>query len=135
MKVTEKCDVYSFGVVTLEIIVGLHPGDLICSLSSTHSTSSSSSPTSSFSPFNPHSMLLKDLLDKRIATPDGKMADEVMTIAKLAFSCINPNPDIRPTMERVSQELSISRRQSFSISDHESFGMVTLRQLMNLDQE
>ncbi|KAG6652882.1 MDIS1-interacting receptor like kinase 2-like [Carya illinoinensis] len=132
MKVTEKCDVYSFGVVTLEIIVGHHPGELMCSLSSsTCSMSSSSSPTiSSFSPINPHSMLLKDILDKRIATPQAEMADEVIRIAKLAFSCINANPDIRPTMERVSQELS-TRRQSFS----ESFDMVTLRELMNLDHE
>ncbi|XP_041011559.1 MDIS1-interacting receptor like kinase 2-like [Juglans microcarpa x Juglans regia] len=131
MKVTEKCDVYSFGVVTLEIIVGHHPGELICSLSSsTSSMSSSSSPASSFSPFNPHSMLLKDMLDKRIATPQAEIADEVITIVKLAFSCINANPDLRPTMERVSQELS-TRRQSFS----ESFDMVTLRQLMNLDHE
>ncbi|XP_018842985.2 MDIS1-interacting receptor like kinase 2-like isoform X2 [Juglans regia] len=131
MKVTEKCDVYSFGVATLEIIVGHHPGELICSLSSsTSSMSSSSSPTSSFSPFNPHGMLLKDMLDKRIATPQAEIADKVITIAKLAFSCINANPDLRPTMERVSQELS-TRRQSFS----ESFDMVTLRQLMNLDHE
>ncbi|KAB1206902.1 hypothetical protein CJ030_MR7G008182 [Morella rubra] len=124
MKVTEKCDVYSFGVLTLEIIVGHHPGELICSLS----TSSSLSSSSSFSPVNFHGMLLQDMLDKRIASPDPDMTDEVVTIARLAFSCINANPEFRPTMQQVSQELS-TRRQSFS----ESFDNVTLRQLLNLE--
>ncbi|KAJ0961565.1 hypothetical protein J5N97_001550 [Dioscorea zingiberensis] len=46
MRVTEKCDVYSFGVVALEVMHGIHPGDLINSLSL--------------------SMLVKDILDPRI---------------------------------------------------------------------
>ncbi|KAJ0967462.1 hypothetical protein J5N97_024379 [Dioscorea zingiberensis] len=46
MRVTEGCDVYSFGVVALEVMHGIHPGDLINSLSS--------------------SMLVKDILDPRL---------------------------------------------------------------------
>ena len=127
MRVTEKCDVYSFGVVTLEIIMGHHPGDLICSLS-TSSPSTSSPSTLSSLPSNAYSMLLKDVLDKRLATPDPELADEVVTIARLAFSCINANPQVRPTMQHVCQGLS-THRQSLS----ESFDMVTLRQLLNLE--
>ncbi|KAM4098252.1 hypothetical protein ACJW30_07G062900 [Castanea mollissima] len=127
MRVTEKCDVYSFGVVTLEIIMGHHPGDLICSLS-TSSPSTSSPSTLSSLPSDAYSMQLKDVLDKRLATPDPELADEVVTIARLAFSCISANPQVRPTMQHVCLGLS-THRQSFS----ESFDMVTLRQLLNLE--
>ena len=34
MVVTEKCDVYSFGMVVLDTIMGMHPGELVTSLSS-----------------------------------------------------------------------------------------------------
>ncbi|KAJ0967367.1 hypothetical protein J5N97_024284 [Dioscorea zingiberensis] len=54
MKVTERCDVYSFGVVALEVIYGIHPGDLISALSL--------------------SMLVKDVLDPRLSLP---MDDQV----------------------------------------------------------
>nr|POE94924.1 mdis1-interacting receptor like kinase 2 [Quercus suber] len=47
MRVTEQCDVYSFGVVTLEIIMGHHPGDLICSLSTSSPSTASPSTLSS----------------------------------------------------------------------------------------
>lgn len=126
MKITEKCDVYSFGVVTLEIIVGHHPVELLCSLSTSSLSSSSSSSTLSSLTLNGHGMLLKDILDKRLATPDPHLADEVVTITKLAFSCINANPEFRPTMQHVSQQLS-TRRQFSS----ESFEILTLRQLLN----
>lgn len=128
MKATEKCDVYSFGAVTLEIIMGHHPGELLCSLSTSSSSSSSSSSLSSL-PLNGHGRLLKDILDKRLETPDPHLADVLVTVAKLAFSCINANPEFRPTMQHVSQQLSSTRRQFFS----EPFDIVTLRQLLNLE--
>ena len=34
MAVIEKCDVYSFGMVALETMMGIHPRDLVNSLSS-----------------------------------------------------------------------------------------------------
>ncbi|KAG8651681.1 MDIS1-interacting receptor like kinase 2 [Manihot esculenta] len=106
MKVTGKCDVYSFGVVTLEIIMGHYPGELIGSPSS-FSTSSS---TLSLSELNANSkMQLKDLFDKRLEIPEPELADELVTITKLAFSCINSNPKLRPTMQQVSQEFSTRR--------------------------
>lgn len=110
MKVTGKCDVYSFGVVTLEIIIGHYPGELIGSPSSFSSSSSSSSTTISLSEFNANSnMQLKDLFDKRLEIPESELADELVTITKLAFSCINSNPKLRPTMQQVSQEFSTRR--------------------------
>ncbi|KAG2675620.1 hypothetical protein I3760_12G013800 [Carya illinoinensis] len=55
MKVTEKCDVYSFGVLALEILMGKHPGDFICSLSS---------------PSAMKNIKLKDVLDRRLPFPN-----------------------------------------------------------------
>lgn len=137
MKVTEKCDVYSFGMVILEIMMGRHPGDLICSLSapslspplrwpSSSSLSSSSSFVEPSTPVvKPNAISLKDVLDQRLASPEPEVAEEIVRIVKLAFACINNNPQNRPTMQQVSQELS-SRKLSFS----ESFDKVTLGQLM-----
>lgn len=39
-EVNKKCDVYSFGVVALEIIMGMHPGDVIPSVPASLSTPS-----------------------------------------------------------------------------------------------
>uniref|UniRef100_A0A7N2L6Y0 non-specific serine/threonine protein kinase n=1 Tax=Quercus lobata TaxID=97700 RepID=A0A7N2L6Y0_QUELO len=80
MKVNEKCDVYSFGVVTLEVIMGKHPGDLISLLSS----SSSSLATTSTA----HGILLKDVLDQRLEPPRNQVAGIVVSVAKLAFACL-----------------------------------------------
>ncbi|KAJ6348975.1 hypothetical protein OIU77_006544 [Salix suchowensis] len=121
MKVTEKCDVYSFGVVALEIIMGHHPGELIGCLSTL--------PTSSG--WNPDStMLLKDLLDKRLQTPARELAVQVAVIMKLGFRCINGDPKFRPTMPQVSQELSISRLDHISSSPWHT---LTSGELLNLD--
>ena len=87
MEVNEKCDVYSFGVVTLEVIMGKHPGDLISLLSS----SSSSSATTSTA----HGILLKDVLDQRLEPPRNQVARIVVSVAKLAFACLETNPQSR----------------------------------------
>ncbi|XP_048227483.1 probable leucine-rich repeat receptor-like protein kinase At1g35710 [Ricinus communis] len=92
MKVTEKCDVYSLGVVTLEIIMGHYPGELLSS-----------------SGLNAHNILLKDILDRRLPAPALELADKIVTIIRLAFTCINANPRNRPSMQQVSQELSTRR--------------------------
>ncbi|XP_058083718.1 MDIS1-interacting receptor like kinase 2-like isoform X2 [Magnolia sinica] len=112
MRVTEKCDVYSFGVVALEVMMGSHPGELISSLSS-----SSGQDT-----------LLKDMLDPRLSDPMADVAQEVLFVVSMALACIRPDPDSRPTMRHVAQELSI-RGPSFSL---QPFHAVTLRQLMDL---
>ncbi|KAM0029566.1 putative protein kinase RLK-Pelle-LRR-XI-1 family [Helianthus debilis subsp. tardiflorus] len=91
MIVTKKCDVYSFGVVALETIGGKHPGNLLSSLnSSTH-----------------HGITLENMLDKRLSYPATRSIEkEIMRIYNLALACILTDPKCRPTMRKVSQELS-----------------------------
>ncbi|KAL9382737.1 hypothetical protein Peur_025772 [Populus x canadensis] len=100
MKVTEKCDVYSFGVVTMEVMTGRHPGDLISALLSPGSSSSSSMP-----PIAQHA-LLKDVLDQRISLPKKGAAEGVVHMMKIALACLHPNPQSRPTMEKIYLDLT-----------------------------
>ncbi|KAM3699038.1 hypothetical protein ACJW31_06G231000 [Castanea mollissima] len=106
MEVTEKCDIYSFGVLALEVIMGKHPGDLISFLSSLSATASTT-----------HNILLKDMLDQRLEAPRNQVALKVVSIAKLAFSCLATNPKSRPTMQEVSHELSIERAPMSEVFD------------------
>ncbi|KAJ6858791.1 hypothetical protein NC652_041168 [Populus alba x Populus x berolinensis] len=100
MKVTEKCDIYSFGVVAIEVMTGRHPGDLISALLSPGSSSSSSMP-----PIAQHTPL-KDVLDQRISLPKKGAAEGVVHMMKIALACLHPNPQSRPTMEKISFELT-----------------------------
>lgn len=126
MKVTPKCDVYSFGVVTLETIMGHHPGELIYALSTTLSSSSSS--TTGSEPSNAESLQLKDIIDKRLPNPTAQVAEEILTMTRLALACINVNPQFRPTMKNVAQDLSTPRRLLLDL-----FSSITLGRLVNLD--
>ena len=117
-KLNEKCDVYSFGVVTLEVIMGKHPGDLISLLSSSSSSSSATTSTA-------HGILLKDVLDQRLEPPRNRVARIVVSIAKLAFACLETNPQSRPAMQQISRELSIERSPL-----SEMFDKITLGQLL-----
>ncbi|RWR97302.1 putative LRR receptor-like serine/threonine-protein kinase [Cinnamomum micranthum f. kanehirae] len=93
MRVIEKCDVYSFGVVALEVIMGVHPGDLLSSLSTLEAKG----------------VLLKDILDQRLPPPtDQEMKEVVLTVA-IALACLCSDPQSRPTMYHVSQKLSTTR--------------------------
>nr|DAD32482.1 TPA_asm: hypothetical protein HUJ06_011333 [Nelumbo nucifera] len=89
MNVTEKCDVYSFGVLTLEVIMGEHPGELI--------------PTVSLSV--EQGSLLKDVLDQRLTSPSEQVGKKVDSVLMLAIACLHANPQLRPTMQYVSQQL------------------------------
>ncbi|XP_054818047.1 MDIS1-interacting receptor like kinase 2-like isoform X1 [Prosopis cineraria] len=91
MQANEKCDVYSFEVLTLEILMGRHPGEFTYSLAKNIPTS--------------YNLSLKDVLDQRLPPPSNQVVKEVMLIAKIAFACLNDNPQCRPTMEQVSLEL------------------------------
>ncbi|XP_016647089.1 PREDICTED: probable LRR receptor-like serine/threonine-protein kinase At4g08850 [Prunus mume] len=102
MEVNENCDVYSFGVVTLEIIMGKHPGDLFSSFSLVSSSSSSSSSSA----LPAHQIPIVDILDQHISLPTHQVANEVVSIVKIAFSCLNSSPKSRPTMKQVSHFLS-----------------------------
>ncbi|WRX32380.1 Serine-threonine/tyrosine-protein kinase [Theobroma cacao] len=122
MKVNEKCDVFSFGVMTLETLMGRHPGDLISSLSSSFS---SSSPSCSSSATVNH-VLLKDLLDQRLPPPRKQVAAKLVSIVKLASTCLHASPQSRPSMQQASQELSIQNPPSVN-----QFHSLTLGQLLD----
>ncbi|KAK3425868.1 hypothetical protein EUGRSUZ_F02430 [Eucalyptus grandis] len=107
MEVNEQCDIYSFGVVTLEVIMGCHPGDLIFSLMSTSSSPSSNSIIS---------WPMKEVLDQRVPFPKGKVLGEVALVTKMAFLCLNPKPEYRPTMQQVSRAISSQSSIMLSLS-------------------
>lgn len=119
LEVNEKCDVYSFGVLSLEVIMGKHPGDMISFLSS-------STPSMSLTGHYILPLLLKDVLDQRLSSPKDQMAEEVFSVAKLAFSCLQINPQSRPTMRQVSQDLSARKDPLQKLFDR-----ITLSELVN----
>ncbi|GMH03001.1 hypothetical protein Nepgr_004840 [Nepenthes gracilis] len=131
MKLTEKCDIYSFGVLTLEIIKGSHPGHLISApsiSSSTFSTSSSSPPSSGGPAVATNNIPLTDMLDHRLSDPKYEVAEEVVTVVKLALACIQSDPKVRPTMQNVCQLLA-SRKVGLS----KPLNKMTLGQLKELE--
>ena len=99
-------DVYSFGVLALEVIMGKNLGDLISFMSPLSATASAT-----------YNIQLKDMLDQRLETPRNQVALKVVSIAKLAFSCLETNPKSRPTMQEVSHELSIERAPTSEVFD------------------
>ncbi|XP_054811717.1 MDIS1-interacting receptor like kinase 2-like [Prosopis cineraria] len=90
MAVTEKCDVFSFGVLAFEILMGNHPADLISHLQA-----------SGFQNIN-----FKDILDPRLSPPTKeKSLKELAMISNLAISCLQTNPQSRPTMQSITYML------------------------------
>lgn len=114
MRVTEKCDVYSFGVVVLEIMMGKHPGEL---LSVMHSSNKSS--------WSSMEVLLKDVLDQRLPPPTGQLAETIVFTVTVAIACTRADPESRPMMRSVAQELSATTQACLS----EPFGMITMGKL------
>ncbi|XP_024933555.3 MDIS1-interacting receptor like kinase 2 [Ziziphus jujuba] len=97
MAITEKCDVYSFGVVALETLMGRHPKQVLSSLSS----------------FSTQSLLLIDVLDKRLPPPRSPSdVHNVVLVSEIALACLHANPKHRPTRENVSKYL-VDRRTPF----------------------
>ncbi|KAG5560628.1 hypothetical protein RHGRI_003824 [Rhododendron griersonianum] len=94
MAVTEKCDVYSFGILTLEILMGLHPGELSSNL---------------YSSSDNKRIQLADVLDPRLPPPTSqKLQDELDSILNLAVCCLCVKPHSRPTMYDASQVLEMN---------------------------
>nr|DAD32594.1 TPA_asm: hypothetical protein HUJ06_011445 [Nelumbo nucifera] len=94
MHATEKCDVYSFGVLALEIIMGRHPGEIISTLSSS---------------IDHGLLLLKNAMDPRLSFPITKLVvDHLHSILNLSIACLHANPQFRPTMQYVSQQIILS---------------------------
>jgi serine/threonine protein kinase len=112
MRVTEKCDVYSFGVVALEVIMGKHPGDLLTSLPAISSSQEDD-------------LLLKDILDQRLDPPTEQLAEEVVFIVSIALACTRVNPESRPSMRSVAQEISAHTQAYLS----EAFRLITISKL------
>ena len=120
MLVTEKCDVYSFGVVALEILLGRHPSKLLPFLSSP--------PSKSKLPSSDQEIMLIDLLDQRLSSPnDQTVVQDILLISTVAFACLHSNPKSRPTMQRVCQEF-LARRMLFK---SRSLQEISVSQLQN----
>ncbi|KAJ0034076.1 hypothetical protein Pint_26344 [Pistacia integerrima] len=102
MNVIEKCDVYGFGLLTPEIIKGNHPRDFLSSFPSSSSNVN---------------LALTDLLDPRLATPSHDGQDKLISIMEVAFSCLDSNPESRPTMEVVCQRLTCTRPSKYVACD------------------
>uniref|UniRef100_F6HZP4 non-specific serine/threonine protein kinase n=2 Tax=Vitis vinifera TaxID=29760 RepID=F6HZP4_VITVI len=117
MRVTNKCDVYGFGAVALEVMMGRHPGELLLLLSS---------PEISDGP----GLLLKDMLDQRLPAPQGQLAEKVVRVVTIALACTRANPEPRPTMRFVAQELSAQIQARLS----EPFHTVTIGKLTSLQK-
>ena len=110
MVVTKKCDVYSFGVVALEILMGIHPGELLTSLSSSST----------------QHVMLSEILDQRLPPPNPMVAQDIFFAALIAFACLRTKAKSRPTMKWVSQEF-LSHRKPLANPLH----TVSLWQLKN----
>ncbi|KAJ0035703.1 hypothetical protein Pint_26364 [Pistacia integerrima] len=102
MNVIEKCDVYGFGLLTPEIIKGNHPRDFLSSFPSSSSNVN---------------LALTDLLDPRLATPSHDGQNKLISVMEVAFSCLGSNPESRPTMEVVCQQLACSRQSKCLFHD------------------
>ncbi|PNY02771.1 LRR receptor-like kinase resistance protein, partial [Trifolium pratense] len=101
MEVNEKCDVYSFGVLSLEILHGKHPRDIISSL--LHSSSLNVEGQ------RLDTIQLIDKLDQRLPHPTNTIVKEVVSMIRVAISCLIESPRSRPTMEEVCKELVVSK--------------------------
>lgn len=125
MEFNERCDVYSFGVLALEVILGKHPGDFILSI---FTPSTQFAPSTSTSPriSAVHDIFLKDVLDQRLLYPTRNVAEEVVGVVRLALACINPTPQLRPTIQQVSVQLSKEKAAFRNL-----LPLITIGQLLN----
>ncbi|KAJ0967522.1 hypothetical protein J5N97_024439 [Dioscorea zingiberensis] len=115
---TDKCDVYSFGVVAMEVMMGMHPGELLSNLSSMASSSGG------------NDVFLKDVLDQRLPLPTGQLAEHVVFIVKIALACTQMDPTTRPSMLLISQEMSTRKKGYLS----EPFGTITIKNLLEVSR-
>ncbi|KAL4337875.1 hypothetical protein S245_040584 [Arachis hypogaea] len=99
MKITEKSDVYSYGVVVLEVLTGKQPID----------------------PTIPEGVHIvdwvrqkrggKEVLDESLRVRPESELEEILQTLGVAFLCVNPSPDDRPTMKDVAAMLKEIRQE------------------------
>ncbi|WRX30507.1 Protein kinase domain - like 10 [Theobroma cacao] len=77
-----------FGVLALEVMMGAYPGDFLSNLSLLSA--------------EVH-LPLNNVLDQRLSPPLPEVENKLVSIMKVAFSCLDNNPESRPTMYTVSQ--------------------------------
>ena len=75
--------------------MGRHPGELLSSLQSPSTTSTADD-----------AIVLTDILDQRLPPPTEKVGEQVVYILNVALACTRLEPDSRPSMRNVAQELS-----------------------------
>ena len=90
----ENCDVYNFGMVVLEILMGIHPRELLTSLSLSSS----------------QHVMLSEILDQRLPPPNHLVAHDTFFVVTIAFACLRTKPKSRPEMQWVCQEF-LSRKK------------------------
>jgi hypothetical protein len=111
--------VYSFGVVAMEILMGKFPGGLIRSLYSLDEARGVGD--------SALMLLLKDVVDQTLDRPSGHLAGQLVFAFVVALSCVRTNPDARPTMRTIAQQLSARRK---SVLDR-PFGSISIADLTN----
>ncbi|CAI9755846.1 unnamed protein product [Fraxinus pennsylvanica] len=107
-----------------EVILGEHLGDFMSSIFTPPSQFAPSTSTSSISAV--HDIFLKDVLDQRLLSPTRNVAEEVVGVALLALACINPTPQLRPTIQQVSVQLSKEKAAFRNL-----LPLITIGQLLN----
>ncbi|KAJ0043193.1 hypothetical protein Pint_18337 [Pistacia integerrima] len=102
---------YSFGFLALELLMGIHLGDLLSSLQF---------------PSNPYIRLI-DVLHPRLLAPiDGKDVQNIVLDFAIAFACLHSNLTSMPTMQCVSKKFVAKKPLE------KPFQEITISELRNL---
>lgn len=96
-----------FWVLTMEVLTGKHPGDLLSSLSLSASTSA-------LVLDDDQQILLKDVIDQRLSPPVKEVSKDIVSATKLAFACLNGDPQLRPSIAQAFTSQSLTLPNPFS---------------------
>ncbi|KAI4313232.1 hypothetical protein L6164_026225 [Bauhinia variegata] len=97
--------------MALEAIMGKHPGELISLLSKPNSVN----------------IMLKEVIDQSLHLPKlQKEIQVVILMTTLALACVQQTPKLRPSVQEVAQQLSVSKPPMIV-----SFNEISIQQLMN----